>query len=147
LTQKINCFGGQNLPQRPFSFFSPEFGDSFSLLPIKNDWKKRKTKLGTKIYCLEIQEIDLLLPKTYMRLKWMFQQNIQPAPYVTLDFHFNPLAFNSILLPKKLCNWGLIWAPKGQIARNKSLRIKVNFFFKKYTTPIHNELWERAHQS
>jgi len=32
----------------------------------------------------------------------MFEQNFQPAPSVTWDFHFIPLAFNSILLPKKM---------------------------------------------
>jgi len=32
----------------------------------------------------------------------MFEQNFQPAPNATRDFHFIPLAFNSILLPKKM---------------------------------------------
>jgi len=49
----------------------------------------------------------------------MLQQNVQPAPNVTRDFHFSPLAFNSILPPKKICNSELIWAPNSQIVQNK----------------------------
>jgi hypothetical protein len=36
-------------------------------------------KLGIKIYCLEIQGTDYLICKKYRRLKWMLQQNFQPA--------------------------------------------------------------------
>jgi hypothetical protein len=64
-------------------------------------------------------------------------------PHDTYDFHFNPLVFNSTLPPKNICNWGLIWAQKGQIIQNKSSRTKVNII-KKYTAPIHSELWEKA---
>jgi hypothetical protein len=35
----------------------------------------------------------------------MLQQNVQPTPNVTRDFHFSPLAFNSILPPKKNAIW------------------------------------------
>ena len=31
----------------------------------------------------------------------MFQQKFQPALYVTRDFHFSPLDFNSTFPPKK----------------------------------------------
>jgi hypothetical protein len=59
-------------------------------------------KLGTKMYCLEIQGPSHFIPNKCWGLKWMFEQNFQPAPNATRDFHFIPLAFNSILLPKKM---------------------------------------------
>jgi hypothetical protein len=55
-------------------------------------------KLGTKIYCLEIQGTDYLISKKCRRLKWMLQQNFQPAPNVIRKFCFSLLAFNSIFL-------------------------------------------------
>ena len=86
------------------SLSRPESDDSLSFLPTIKDWKKRKMKLDAQIYCLEIQEIDHPISKKYGGLKWMFQWNFQLAPHVTRDFHINPLAFNSTLHPKKLCN-------------------------------------------
>jgi hypothetical protein len=67
------------------------------------------------MHCLKSQWTDHLIPKKFGGLKWMFQRNFQPAPYITRDFHPDPLAFNSILPRKKICNWGLIWALHGQI--------------------------------
>jgi len=52
---KINRFGDYNLPKRLLSLFRLESGDSLSLFPTEKDWKNRKIKLGTKIYCLKIQ--------------------------------------------------------------------------------------------
>jgi len=101
--------------------------------------KKRKIKLGTKIYCLEIQGTDHLIYKKYGGLKLMFQRNFQPTPHVTRDFHFSPLSFNLTLPPKNICNWGSIWAQKGHIAQNKSLRTKIKIT-KNCTAPIHSVL-------
>jgi len=50
----------------------------------------------------------------------MFQQNFQPTLQVTRDFNFDPLALNLVIPPKKMCNWGPIWALNGQIVQNKS---------------------------
>jgi hypothetical protein len=65
---KINHFGGHNLPERPFSLFRPEFNDSLPLLPIEKT-KRRKIKLGVKIYYLKIQETNHLISKKYKELK------------------------------------------------------------------------------
>lgn len=61
----------------------------------------------------------------------MLHQNSQPAFHVSCDFHFNFLAFNLTLPPKKIYNKGLIWIQKGKIMQNKSLRNKVKII-KKY---------------
>jgi len=51
---KSNCLSGRNLPQLPLSLSKSEFDNSLSLL--KKTEKKRKIKLGTKMYFLKIQE-------------------------------------------------------------------------------------------
>jgi hypothetical protein len=94
---KINHFSGWNLPQWPLSLSRLESEDS-----LNKKGKKEENEFGTKMYFLEIQGPSHFIPKKYWGLKWMFEQNFQPAPSVTWDFHFIPLAFNSILLPKKM---------------------------------------------
>jgi len=46
----------------------PELDNSLSLLPIEKDWKK-KMKLDTKMYCLQIQRTDHLISKKHGELK------------------------------------------------------------------------------
>jgi hypothetical protein len=50
---KINC-GSQNLLQRSLSLSKPEFSNSLSL-PNKKGLKKRKIKLGTKMFVLKFK--------------------------------------------------------------------------------------------
>jgi len=66
---KINRFGSWNLPQQQLSLSKSKSGDSLSLLLIEKGLKKIKIKLGTKMYCLQIQEIDDLIFKKYRGLK------------------------------------------------------------------------------
>jgi hypothetical protein len=78
---KINRSGDWNISYQPFSFFKPEFDDSLSLSSQQKKTKNKKIKLGTKMYCLQIQGTSNLITKKYERLKWMFQQNLQPPCY------------------------------------------------------------------
>jgi hypothetical protein len=91
--------------------------------PFLSSTKQKLKKVENKVWYQNIFFLNYRdqIPNCLKNNKgqiWFFQANYIHATNVTWFYHFSLLSFNSILIPKKSCNWLLIWAKISLIMQN-----------------------------